>query len=86
MSIVNNAGVIQTGPLVDFAERDWDRIFAVNVKGIFLMSQAALPHLKKEGGVNHQHRLGRRQARVCPDGRLLRLEIRGDRLNPVDGG
>ncbi len=49
--IVNNAGVIQTGPLVDFAERDWDRIFAVNVKGIFLLSQAALPHLKANRGV-----------------------------------
>lgn len=49
--IVNNAGVIQTGPLVDFAERDWDRVFAVNVKGIFLLSQAALPHLKANQGV-----------------------------------
>lgn len=48
--IVNNAGVIQSGPLADFAERDWDRIFAVNVKGIFLLSQAALPHLKARGG------------------------------------
>lgn len=49
--IVNNAGIIQSGLVADFAERDWDRIFAVNVKGIFLMSQAALPHLKKAGGV-----------------------------------
>lgn len=49
--IVNNAGIIQTGPLVDFAECDWDRIFDVNVKGIFLLSQAALPHLKRTGGV-----------------------------------
>jgi len=49
--IVNNAGVIQSGPLVDFAESDWDRIFAVNVKGIFLLSQAALPHLKARGGL-----------------------------------
>ena len=49
--IVNNAGIIQTGPLVEFAESDWDRIFAVNVKGIFLMSQAAIPQLMKNGGV-----------------------------------
>lgn len=49
--IVNNAGIIQTGPLVDFAESDWDRIFAVNVKGIFLLSQAALPCLKTNGGL-----------------------------------
>ena len=49
--IVNNAGIIQTGPLVDFAESDWDRIFAVNVKGIFLMAQASIPALTKNGGV-----------------------------------
>ena len=49
--VVNNAGVIQTGPIADFAESDWDRVFAVNVKGIFLMSQAAIPYLKKNGGV-----------------------------------
>ena len=49
--IVNNAGVIQTGPIADFAESDWDRVFAVNFKGIFLMSQAAIPYLKKNGGV-----------------------------------
>ena len=49
--LVNNAGIIQTGPIVDFAESDWDRVFAVNVKGIFLMSQVAIPHLTKNGGV-----------------------------------
>ena len=49
--VVNNAGIIQTGPIVDFAESDWDRIFSVNVKGIFLMSQAAIPCLMKNGGV-----------------------------------
>ncbi len=49
--LVNNAGLIQSGPTVEFAEADWERIFAVNVKGIFLMSQAALPQLTKNGGV-----------------------------------
>ena len=39
------------GPLVDFAESDWERIFNVNVKGIFLLTQAALPYLKRTGGV-----------------------------------
>ena len=49
--IVNNAGIIQTGSLAEFAESDWDRIFAVNVKGIFLLSQSALPRLKANGGL-----------------------------------
>ena len=60
--IVNNAGIFRTGALVDFAESDWDRIFAVNVKGIFLLSQAALPHLKERGGliINIASVLGKR--------------------------
>ena len=48
---MNNAGIFRTGALVNFAESDWDRIFAVNVKGIFLLSQAALPHLNERGGL-----------------------------------
>ncbi len=44
--LVNNAGVLQSGPIEEFAEQDWDRVFAVNAKGVFLMTQAALPALK----------------------------------------
>ncbi len=44
--LVNNAGVVDSGPIRTFSEAAWDRIFAVNSKGIFLMSQAAIPHLK----------------------------------------
>jgi meso-butanediol dehydrogenase/(S,S)-butanediol dehydrogenase/diacetyl reductase len=43
--LINNAGVVDSGPLSSFDPDAWDRIFAVNTKGIFLMSQAALPHL-----------------------------------------
>ena len=49
--VVNNAGVIKLGKLADFAESEWDRIFAVNAKGVFLISQAALPHLQANGGL-----------------------------------
>ena len=49
--LVNNAGIIKLGRIADFAESTWDRIFAVNVKGVFLMSQAAIPYLEKRGGV-----------------------------------
>ncbi len=44
--LVNNAGVVDSGPIEQFEVEVWDRIFAVNSKGIFLMSQAALPHLR----------------------------------------
>jgi len=44
--LVNNAGIVQSGAIAEFSETDWDRIFAVNVKGIFLMTRAALPALR----------------------------------------
>ncbi|MEZ5559098.1 MAG: glucose 1-dehydrogenase [Pseudomonadales bacterium] len=44
--LVNNAGIVQSGPIGEFSEADWDRIFAVNTKGIYLMTQAALPALQ----------------------------------------
>lgn len=45
--LVNNAGVVESGPIGEFAEADWDRIFAVNAKGLFLMTRAALPALRR---------------------------------------
>ncbi|MDA0791388.1 MAG: SDR family NAD(P)-dependent oxidoreductase [Proteobacteria bacterium] len=44
--LANNAGVIASGPIGAFSEADWDRTFDVNVKGIFNMIRAALPHLQ----------------------------------------
>ena len=44
--LVNNAGIVDSGPITEFSEAAWDQIFAVNTKGIFLMSKAAIPHLR----------------------------------------
>ena len=44
--LVNNAGVVDSGPIEEFTERQWERIFAVNVKGIFLMTRAAVGSLR----------------------------------------
>jgi len=51
--LVNNAGIIVVRPLVDFKEEDFDRIFAVNVKGSFLCAQAVVPHMirRKSGRI-----------------------------------
>ncbi len=46
--LVNNAGIDQRGQLEELSEADWDRLLAVNLKGPFLCSQAAVKHL--EGG------------------------------------
>lgn len=44
--LVNNAGVVDSGAVDEFDEAKWDRVFAVNVKGVFLMTRAALGALR----------------------------------------
>ena len=41
--LVNNAGIALQQLFTDTTEEEWDRLFAVDVKGIFLMSRAVLP-------------------------------------------
>jgi 3-oxoacyl-[acyl-carrier protein] reductase len=49
--LVNNAGVTHRNKsMLDIDEAEFDRVFAVNVKGVFLFSQAAVPHLRQNGG------------------------------------
>ena len=45
--LVNNAGILDTGRIDEFTEAQWDRVFAVNVKGVFLMTQAAVASLRQ---------------------------------------
>jgi 3-oxoacyl-[acyl-carrier protein] reductase len=49
--IVNNAGITHKNrPMLEVDEATFDRIFAVNVKSIYLMTQATLPLLRAKGG------------------------------------
>jgi 3-oxoacyl-[acyl-carrier protein] reductase len=49
--LVNNAGVSHVNkPLLDIEEDEFDRVFAVNVKGVFLFSQAVAPVMARNGG------------------------------------
>ena len=48
--VYNNAGVGSRGSVADATEADWDRCMDINVKGTFLTSRAAVPHLRKSGG------------------------------------
>src|SRR5262245_26087053 len=45
--LVNNAGINQVLPLALLEEEDWDLVMAVNAKGPFLFSRAALRHMIK---------------------------------------
>jgi meso-butanediol dehydrogenase/(S,S)-butanediol dehydrogenase/diacetyl reductase len=47
--LVNNAGILVAGPITEISEAQWDRLMAVNVKGVFLTIRAALPHLRQRG-------------------------------------
>lgn len=47
--LINCAGVIHLAPLAEISEEDWDRTIDVDLKGTFLCSQAAAPHLAKSG-------------------------------------
>jgi NAD(P)-dependent dehydrogenase (short-subunit alcohol dehydrogenase family) len=42
-ALVNNAGAVETGPLARLAHETWYRMLAVNLTGVFLCTQAALP-------------------------------------------
>ena len=49
--LVCNAGICHSGPINTLAEADWDRLFAVNVKGIYRCVNGALPaFLQKQAG------------------------------------
>ena len=48
--LLNNAGILIRKNIEDTTETDWDRIFAVNAKGVFLGTKAALPALRANGG------------------------------------
>jgi NAD(P)-dependent dehydrogenase (short-subunit alcohol dehydrogenase family) len=50
--LVNNAGLSIDGPFLEMREQDWDRVYEVNLKGPFLVSQAVSRHmLAGDGGV-----------------------------------
>ena len=44
-TVVNNAGLMQSGPAAEARLQDWDDIVAVNIQGVLYVTRAALPHL-----------------------------------------
>jgi NADP-dependent 3-hydroxy acid dehydrogenase YdfG len=46
-TLVNNAGVMLLGPIVDAPLEEWERMVDLNVKGVLYCAHAALPHLLK---------------------------------------
>ena len=48
--LVNNAGVFSPKPFLDVEEADLDRYYAINLKGTYFTSQAAIPAMQAQGG------------------------------------
>jgi NAD(P)-dependent dehydrogenase (short-subunit alcohol dehydrogenase family) len=48
--LVNNAGILQLGPLESISEERWDTTLSVHLKGTFTCTQAVIPIMKRRGG------------------------------------
>jgi meso-butanediol dehydrogenase / (S,S)-butanediol dehydrogenase / diacetyl reductase len=48
--LVNNAAVLLPGTAESLTEEDFDQTLAINVRGLWLVSRAVLPHMRASGG------------------------------------
>jgi NAD(P)-dependent dehydrogenase (short-subunit alcohol dehydrogenase family) len=48
-AVVNNAGTVRFGPLLDLARADWERAISVNLTGSFLVARAVAQQMKTRG-------------------------------------
>ncbi|MFB2549885.1 SDR family NAD(P)-dependent oxidoreductase [Ensifer soli] len=48
--LFNHAGILAVGPFLETEEAEWDRLMAVNVRSMFLMTKAVLPGMIAAGG------------------------------------
>ncbi|MFI9387462.1 3-oxoacyl-ACP reductase family protein [Kutzneria sp. NPDC052558] len=49
--LVNNAGILPAGPIESLTMEQFDRVVAVNVRGVFAAVRAAVPHLGSDGRI-----------------------------------
>lgn len=47
--LVNSAGLLTVAPVVELPPDDWDRVMAVNARGVYLACRAFLPHMSEQG-------------------------------------
>jgi NAD(P)-dependent dehydrogenase (short-subunit alcohol dehydrogenase family) len=65
-----------TGTVLDYSRAEWDRVFAINVTGIFLMSRAVLPAMIAAGGGSIIH-MASQHARVGAPARAVYCATKG---------
>jgi 2-keto-3-deoxy-L-fuconate dehydrogenase len=49
--LVNNAGIAHIGNVENTGAQDFEKLFSVNVKGVYHLVKACIPHMKNRGGV-----------------------------------
>ena len=49
--LVNSAGVLALGPIDDFKLADFDRTIAINVRAVFVATEAAVKHMRQGGRI-----------------------------------
>ncbi len=54
-TVVNNAGVMLLGPILDAPIEEWDRMVALNLSGLLYVAHAALPHLLRAAEDDPRH-------------------------------
>jgi NAD(P)-dependent dehydrogenase (short-subunit alcohol dehydrogenase family) len=75
--LVNAAATIDpNGSVLELSPDDWDRVFAVNVKGAFLMSRAVLPMMIDAGGGSIIH-IASQLGRVAAPRRVVYCSTKG---------
>ena len=87
--LVNNAAiVIPRVPIDERTVEEWDRVMAVNARGVFLGTKHAIPAMRRAGGgsiVNISSVAGIGQSRA-PWGQVRLAPSRSDRYSPCPGG
>lgn len=53
--LVNNAGMVWTAPTLEYPREGWDRVFNVNVRALFFLSQRVARHMTEKGGGSIVH-------------------------------
>jgi len=48
--LVNDAGIVWGAPTLEYPIEGWDKVFAVNVRGLWLLSQRVARHMREQGG------------------------------------
>lgn len=53
--LVNNAGMVWAAPTLEYPREGWDRVFNVNVRALFFLSQRVARHMSEKGGGSIVH-------------------------------